>query len=66
MKTIFRIIDKETGLFKRDDFTFDSNTELALDVEPAQGFILPRWVAEEVLDENGEVLSSRCWVEGAV
>ena len=34
---ILRIIDKDTQLFKRDDFTFDEATELGLDVEPSQG-----------------------------
>ena len=38
-----RIIDKQTNLFIRDDFTFDEETELALDVTPAQGLFRPRW-----------------------
>jgi hypothetical protein len=48
---ILRIIDKETKLFKRDDFTFD-DTEIGLDVEPSQGLIQPKW--------NGTT-----WIEGA-
>ena len=40
---ILRIIDKETGLFIRDDFTFDENTEIGLDVEPARGLYHPKW-----------------------
>lgn len=41
---ILRIIDKETKLFKRDDFTFDENTEIGLDVEPSQGLLsTPKW-----------------------
>ena len=32
-----RIIDKETKLFIRDDFTFDEETEIGLDVEASQG-----------------------------
>ena len=49
---IIRIIDKETKLFKRDDFTFDSETEIGLDVEPSQGLYKPMW--------NGTT-----WIEGA-
>ena len=48
---ILRIIDKETKLFKRDDFTFD-DTEIGLDVEPSQGLYKPLW--------NGST-----WIEGA-
>ena len=48
-----RIIEKETKLFIRDDFDFDEETEIGLDVEPAQGFYLPRWNGTE-------------WVEGGV
>ena len=48
---ILRIIDKETQLFIRDDFTFDEETEIGLDVDPAQGFYHPKW--------NGTA-----WVEG--
>lgn len=47
-----RIIYKQTKLFLRDDFTFDEETEIALEVEPAQGFYIPKW--------NGEA-----WEEGA-
>lgn len=49
---LLRIINKETKLFLRDDFTFDSETEIGLEVEPAQGLYTPKW--------NGEV-----WEEGA-
>ena len=38
-----RIIDKQTGLFIRDDFYFDEETEIGLDVEPAQGLFKPKW-----------------------
>ena len=47
-----RIIDKQTKLFLRDDFYFDEETEIGLEVEPAQGFYIPKW--------NGET-----WEEGA-
>ena len=47
-----RIIDRETNLFLRDDFEFNPETEIGLDVEPAQGLYQPLW--------NGTA-----WVEGA-
>ena len=40
---MLRIIDKETQLFLRDDFTFDEETEIGLDVAPAQGLYVPKW-----------------------
>ena len=40
---ILRIIDKRTKLFIRDDFTYDEETEIGLDVEPAQGLYAPKW-----------------------
>ena len=49
---IYRVIDKATGLFIRDDFTFDEATEIGLDVSPAQGLYQPKW-------QDGQ------WVEGA-
>ena len=48
---MLRIIDKETQLFIRDDFTFDEETEIGLNVEQAQGFYHPKWDGEK-------------WVEG--
>jgi hypothetical protein len=48
---MFRVIDKETGMFLRDDFDFDAEKEIGLEVEPAQGFYLPKWDGEK-------------WVEG--
>lgn len=42
-----RIIDKQTNLFIRDDFTFDPLTEIGLEVEPSQGFYIPKWNGEE-------------------
>ncbi len=38
-----RIIDKQTNLFIRDDFTFDESIEIGLDTAPAQGFFWPKW-----------------------
>ena len=49
---LVRIIDKKTKLFIRDDFYFDEETEIGLEVEPAQGLYIPKW--------NGEA-----WEEGA-
>ena len=49
---ILRIIDKETKIFLRDDFCYDEETEIGLDVEPSQGLYHPKW--------NGEA-----WGEGA-
>ena len=49
---ILRIIDKQTHLFLRDDFTFDEETEIGLDVTPAQGLYVPKWDGDK-------------WVEGA-
>lgn len=40
---MYRVIDKETKVFLRDDFTFDSETEIGLNVEPSQGLIQPKW-----------------------
>ena len=40
---MLRIIDKQTHLFIRDDFTFDEETEIGLDVTPAQGLYAPKW-----------------------
>lgn len=47
---ILRITDLQ-GFFIRDDFTYDEETEIALDVSPAQGLYKPKWNGTE-------------WVEG--
>lgn len=49
---LLRIIDKETSLFLRDDFTFDETTEIGLDVEPSQGLIQPKWNGEMWVEDN--------------
>lgn len=59
MSKLLRIIDKETKVFLRDDFTFDSETEIGLDVEPAQGFIKPKWSCVTV--DEVDVCE---WIEG--
>ena len=48
---ILRVIDKQTNLFLRDDFSFDEETEIGLNVTPAQGLYHPKWDGEK-------------WVEG--
>ena len=63
---LLRIIDKETQLFIRDDFTFDQETEFALNVEPAQGLYKPKWSGEIAEDEEGNItVGEGEWVEGA-
>ena len=47
---IKRIIDKETHVFIRDDFTFDEETEIGLDVAPAQGLYAPKWDGEKWIE----------------
>ena len=37
-----RIINKD-GYFIRDDFTFNEETEIGLEVEPSQGLYKPKW-----------------------
>ena len=39
---MLRIINAD-GLFIRDDFTFDEETEIGLDVEASQGLYIPKW-----------------------
>ena len=70
---MLRIIEKETYLFTRDDFTFDPETEIGLDVEPAQGLFKPKWSCEITVvegttteDEEGNIIVGEGeWVEGA-
>ena len=47
---ILRIVDKKTHLFIRDDFDFDEETEIGLDVEPAQGLYVPKWDGEKWIE----------------
>ena len=54
---MLRIIDKQTQLFLRDDFTFDAETEIGLDVAPAQGLYVPKWDGEKWI-ETGQVQES--------
>lgn len=47
---ILRVIDKQTHLLLRDDFTFDEETETGLDVEPAKGLYAPKWDGEKWIE----------------
>ena len=47
---ILRVIDKQTHLLLRDDFTFDEETEIGLKVEPAQGLYAPKWDGEKWIE----------------
>jgi len=47
---MLRIIDKKTGMFLRDDFAFNAETEIGLDVAPAQGFYHPKWDGEKWME----------------
>jgi hypothetical protein len=44
---LYRVIDKNIKIFLRDDFSFDAETEIGLDVEPSQGLRQPKWNGTE-------------------
>ena len=59
---ILRIIDKQTNLFKRDDFTFDEETEIGLDVEPSQGLLTtPLWNGSEWVESGIPYVNEELW-----
>lgn len=63
---MLRIIDKETRLFIRDDFSYDAETEIGLNVIPVQGLFKPKWSGEIAKDEEGNItVSEGEWIEGA-
>lgn len=63
---MLRIIDKETHLFIRDDFTYDEDLEYGLNIEPAQGLYKPKWSGEIAEHEEGNItVGEGDWVEGA-
>ena len=63
---MLRIINKTTQLFIRDDFDYDTETEVALSVTPVQGLYKPKWSGEITEDEEGNLIVSEGeWVEGA-
>ena len=63
---MLRIIDKQTKLFIRDDFTYDEDVEYGLNTNPAQGLFKPKWSGEITEDEEGNItVGEGEWVEGA-
>ena len=63
---MLRIIDKQTNLFIRDDFTYDDDLEFGLNTNPAQGLYKPKWSGEITEDEEGNITFGEGeWVEGA-
>ena len=60
-----RIIDKQTNVFIRDDFEFNPETEIALEVEPAQGLYHPKWNGETWVEDMSveEIDSLKAQVE---
>lgn len=48
---LLRIIDKDTKLFLRDDFAYDEETEIGLEVEPSQGMYRPKWSGEKWIED---------------
>ena len=43
---MLRVIDKQTKEFIRDDFEYNEETEIALEVDASQGFYKPKWNCE--------------------
>lgn len=63
---LLRIIDKQTNLFIRDDFTYNVDLEYGLDTGPAQGLYKPKWSGEVTEDKEGNIaVGEGEWVEGA-
>lgn len=63
---MLRIIDKQTHLFLRDDFTYDEDVEFGLNTEPSRGLYKPKWSGETTEDEEGNItVGEGEWVEGA-
>lgn len=47
--TLYRVVDKITGLFIRDDFEFDDSLEVGINCEPAQGLYMPKYDFEKLV-----------------
>ena len=63
---MLRIIDKQTKLFIRDDFTYDEEIEYGLNTEPSQGLYKPKWSGEITEDDEGNItVGEGEWIEGA-
>ena len=54
---LLRIVDKSTLLFLRDDFTFDEETEIGLDVSPDN---------EHAFKQRKWDIKSNTWIEANV
>ena len=50
---LYRIIDKLTKRFIRDDFTFDPETEEAIEAPCPEGFSWPMWDGEQWVEGGG-------------
>lgn len=50
---MLRIIDKQTKLFLRDDFDYNPETEIGVDVSHAQGFYIPKYDKDHNTWEEG-------------
>jgi hypothetical protein len=65
---IYRIIDKETSLFLRDDSVWNKENEREITTPCPQGFSKPKWVESEVEIEDLENGTTTQivgeWVEG--
>ena len=63
---MLRIIEKQTKLFIRDDFTYDDDLEFGLNTEPSQGLYKPKWSGDITENEEGNItVGDGEWVEGA-
>jgi hypothetical protein len=67
---IYRIIDKETKTFKRDDSVWNIESEEAISTPCPQGFSNPKWIQYDIAingDENEQLHDSQIgeWIEGA-
>ena len=51
---LYRITDLD-GIFLRDDFTHDEETEIALNVDPAQGLYRPKWNGEQWIESATDI-----------
>jgi len=58
---VYRIIDKVTKIFKRDDTVWNTETEQAVTTKCPQGFTQPKWV--EPVKENEETIQDGYWKE---
>ena len=63
---MLRVINKQSKLFIRDDFTFDEEVEFGLNTKPAQGLYKPKWTGKVIEDDEGnQIMGEGEWVEGA-